>query len=267
MQSFDTETLDRDRLVEQFREYGYVIVKNVLSSQTVNRLNAAIDEVGEGHPDSEPNLDIRNAIERHAAFLELIDEPTVLPIVMDILGRNIQLHTSHLTVRKPLPRLNGQPQPPIGWHADGPVPSFPAVNGLTPLFYMKALYFLSDMSQPGRGNTRVMPKSHKIPHYHPGFSGSDPQTEGVDVCGKPGDVCLFAQNLWHAPTHNYSEFTRRQLFMGYGYLWLRPIDYHAVSDTMRQITDPVRRQLLGLHEGEPFRFYVPDSGKLPLNKL
>ncbi|MDQ0887104.1 ectoine hydroxylase-related dioxygenase (phytanoyl-CoA dioxygenase family) [Paenibacillus sp. V4I9] len=89
----------------------------------------------------------------------------------------------------------------------------------------------------------------------------------MQICGKPGDVFLFAQNLWHAGSPNRSDFTRRQLFIGYSPIWMRPIDYHAASPALLEGADPIRRQLLGAISENYFKFYVPDESMVPLKEL
>lgn len=51
-----------------------------------------------------------NVIERDDAFLELIDHPNHLGIVMDLLGANIHLIASEFMVRPPTP------EPGSRWH-------------------------------------------------------------------------------------------------------------------------------------------------------
>ncbi|MOA43144.1 hypothetical protein D3C78_1652670 [compost metagenome] len=89
----------------------------------------------------------------------------------------------------------------------------------------------------------------------------------MQICGSPGDVFIFAQNLWHAGSPNASDYTRRQLFLGYSPIWMRPIDYDKASDTLLQGATPVRRQLLGQISENPFHHYVPAKEMLPLASL
>jgi ectoine hydroxylase-related dioxygenase (phytanoyl-CoA dioxygenase family) len=57
----------------------------------------------------------------------------------------------------------------------------------------------------------------------------------MQICGKPGDVFIFAQNLWHAGSPNRSDFTRRQLL-------------GAISENY-------------------FKFYIPEELMVPLKKF
>lgn len=259
--------LDIPALIEQFNENGYLILPGVLSEEKVNRLNAAIDRIIAEEPDSLA-YNIYNSIERDDEIAALIDEPALLPLMVNLLGYNIQLHISHLTVRKPNPNdVKTESHSFINWHQDGPHPQFPKQGGITSTYYIKTCYILSDMSQPDRGNTKIVPGSHNKP-FHPESQDVDGQVAGeIQVCGKPGDVFIFPQNLWHAGAPNRSEFTRRQLFLGYSPIWLRPIDYRTASDRLLENASPYRKQLLGVIDENPFKYYVPSESMVPLKEL
>jgi ectoine hydroxylase-related dioxygenase (phytanoyl-CoA dioxygenase family) len=252
---------------KQFDEQGYVVIPNVLTQEKVGRLNAAIDDILAKETEALA-YNIYNSVERHDEIASLIDEPAILPLIVNALGYNIQLHISHLTVRKPNPdEQKTASQSFIDWHQDGPHPQFPKLGGLTATYYIKVCYILSDMSEPDRGNTKVIPGSHKQP-YNPNHRDVTQQLEGeVQVCGKPGDVFVFAQNLWHAGSPNKSQHTRRQLFLGYSPLWMRPIDYHSASDRLLSDASPIRRQLLGAISDNKFKYYVPEASMVPLRAL
>lgn len=262
-----TAELNIPELMNQFNEQGYLILPGVLSQEKVDRLNAAIDEVVANEPDTLAH-NIYNSVERHPEIASLIDQPAILPLIVNLLGHNIQLHISHLTIRKPNPNeAKTASHSFIDWHQDGPHPQFPVIAGLTATYYIKACYILSDMSKPDRGNTKVIPGSHKQP-YNPNNTDVRQQLDGeVQVCGKPGDVFIFAQNLWHAGSPNLSEFTRRQLFLGYSPIWMRPIDYHMASESLLKDADPIRCQLLGQISDNKFKYYVPEDSMVPLKSM
>ncbi|MCB0184218.1 MAG: phytanoyl-CoA dioxygenase family protein, partial [Caldilineaceae bacterium] len=91
-----------------FDEKGYVILENFFTPDELARLLDAVDEVaanvrqskglGPGDP-----FAIRNALAHHEAFLDLIDHPRMLPLVVDAIGWNIQIRTTHLDYRPPYP--------------------------------------------------------------------------------------------------------------------------------------------------------------------
>jgi hypothetical protein len=260
-------SLNIPELTKQFQQDGYLILRGVLSQEKVQRLNNAIDEIIAKEPESLA-YNIYNSVERHEEIASLIDEPTLLPLMVQLLGYNIQLHISHLTIRKPNPNdEKTATQSFINWHQDGPHPQFPKQNGITSTYYIKTCYILSDMSQPNRGNTKIIPGSHNKP-FHPETQDVRGMVEGeVQVCGEPGDVFIFPQNLWHAGAPNHSDYTRRQLFLGYSPIWMRPIDYRTASEKLLQNASPYRKQLLGVIDENPFKYYVPSETMVPLKEL
>ncbi|KRF04144.1 phytanoyl-CoA dioxygenase [Paenibacillus sp. Soil766] len=262
-----TNHLDIPALIQQFNEDGYLILPGILSEDKVNRLNAAIDRIVAEEPESLA-YNIYNSVERDDEIASLIDEPSLLPLMVNLLGFNIQLHISHLTIRKPNPNdVKTESHSFINWHQDGPHPQFPQQNGITSTYYIKTCYILSDMSQPDRGNTKVIPGSHNKPFLPESQDVNGLVAGEVQVCGKPGDVFIFPQNLWHAGAPNRSEFTRRQLFLGYSPIWMRPIDYRNASDRLLENASPGRKQLLGVIDKDPFKYYVPQESMVPLKEL
>ena len=264
----DANSLEIEKLLEAYRAQGYVKIEGALSPERVEALNRAIDEVIAEEPPS-LSYSLRNTVARHPAIADLMDDESILPLIVNILGYNIQLHLSHLTVRHANPDRGENPsrKNSVGWHQDGPVPRFPRVGGVTPLYYLKVCYILSDMTEPHRGNTKIVPNSGDAPFELVYKEGSRDEVEGeLQMCGKPGDAFVFPQNLWHAAAPNLSDLTRRQLFIGYSYLWMRPLDYHKVEEHQLEGASPVRRQLLGQLGVDPFNYYVAtriESG-LPL---
>jgi len=260
------EQLDIPALSRQFEEDGYLLIPNALSTEYVERLNRATDRIIANESESLA-YNIYRSVERDPSILELMEHPQLLPLMVNLLGYNIQLHISHLTVRKPNPEaIQTATNSFIDWHQDGPHPHFPQIGGLTSTYYIKICYILSDMSESNRGNTKVIPGSHRKPHFRPQQTDvNQPLEDEIAICGKPGDAFIFAQNLWHAGSPNRTTgFERRQLFMGYSPIWLRPIDYHQASPELLADASPIRRQLLGDISSNFFNYYVPGEDQVPL---
>ncbi|RED51877.1 phytanoyl-CoA dioxygenase family protein [Cohnella lupini] len=259
-----TVNSNQDQLIKQFQEEGYLLLKDVLPADKVRSLNEAVDGILSEEPEALA-YNVYNSVERHDEIASLIDEPSVLPLISRLLGHNIQLHISHLTVRKPNPEdVRTTTSSFINWHQDGPHPQFPTIEGLTSTYYIKVCYILSDMSEPDRGNTKIIPRSHNRVYQPDSQNVRDRLPDEVQICGAPGDVFIFAQNLWHAGAPNQSELTRRQLFIGYSPIWMRPIDYKTPSERLLRDASPIRKQLLGIISDNPFNYYVPEDSMVPL---
>ena len=85
---------------------GFIVLDPLLTPAELDRLLAAAEEVAarmraKKRLKRDAPIAIRNALAHHDAFLDLIDHPRMLPLVVDAMGWNIQIRTSHLDVRPP----------------------------------------------------------------------------------------------------------------------------------------------------------------------
>ncbi|MCE2450426.1 MAG: phytanoyl-CoA dioxygenase family protein [Candidatus Latescibacteria bacterium] len=92
-----------------FAEQGFIVLEHFLTSEELARLSAAADEVvariqKEQGLAAKTHFQVRNALAQHDAFLDLVDHPQMLPLVVDAIGWNIQIRTTHLDYRPPYPR-------------------------------------------------------------------------------------------------------------------------------------------------------------------
>lgn len=253
-----------------FERDGFLIVRNALPVEMIDRLTAAVDRLcAEGITReglSERNhWQMRNCIGADPIFLELLDWPGILPLVVGILNANIQLVTSHIIVRPPNPPGTPDTFKGEGWHRDGGTSSG-EMQEPHPRILLKVNYLLSDQSEPGRGNTQFVPGSHRL-MGRPAQDPAAPHPYGaIEVCGKPGDAVIFEQRMWHAVGPNRSDITRKGVFFGYGYRWLRPMDYVTQPAELLQRCTPLQRQLLGDAATE-LGYYIPTDADLPLRAL
>ena len=94
---------------QEFDEQGFIVLRNALTGATLERIVAAAEEVeatqrqqrGLSENDT---LEVRNAVVEHEAFWELLDYEQTFLLVLDLMGGDIQLSTSHLIVRPPARR-------------------------------------------------------------------------------------------------------------------------------------------------------------------
>ena len=117
---------------------------------------------------------------------------------------------------------------------------------------------MSDTSEPGRGNFWVVPRSHVRDTIDRPESGTGQPEGAMPVLAKPGDAVFFDRRLWHTASPNWSDITRRVLFYGYGYRWLRTKDDMTV-DHLWDSVSPIRRQLLGWSVNANGRFSPTDE--------
>lgn len=229
-----------------FNEQGFLQLENVLSPAQIERLTVATDRVFEaklaaGH-DPRSALFYPNYIPDDELFADLVDYERVLPRVWGILGWNIYLYHAHLIVTPPSGKTKDDKT--FGWHQDSGRVNVEMESHPRPRLSLKVAYFLSDTSVPDRGNFWIIPGSHLCDTLERPADGIGQPEGAVPVLAKPGTAVLFDRRLWHTATPNWSDVTRKILFYGYGYRWIRTKDDMTVQHLWER-SDPIRRQLLG----------------------
>ena len=250
-----------------FDDNGYLIVKAALDAAEVARWIGVVDALDRQHRAAQQMapgafVEIRNAIARESQLLELLDYPGAFPLVAELMGAGIQLNTSHVMVRPPQPPETAATFKAIDWHRDGCEEVF-AVHGTFPWIYTKIGYFLTDLSQPGRGNLRVIPGSHKRAERPQTRAGAIDPDGAIEVLTEPGDAVIFQQRLWHSVGPNFSTLTRKNIYMGYSYRWVRPLDYQTQSPELLARATPIQRQLLADYTSD-MTYWLPKDGEVPL---
>ena len=82
----------------------------------------------------------------------------------------------------------------------------------------------------------------------------------------PGDAFIFEQRTWHGEGKNWSGRLRKTLFFGYGYRWVKPMDYIQMPGELVDRCNPVQRQLLGV-VGDALSYYLPREEDVPLKAI
>jgi len=237
---------------EQFEQDGLLVIPGALSEPEVAFYTAAIDRVyaaekAAGRLSRAGAMHLLSAVTSCPDAVGLTDHPRAFPLVWSVLGWNIHIYHSHLDVHPPI-RV---PKPyRFEWHQDGGRQNRELEGEPRPRMSVKLAYWLSDVSEPGRGNFKVVPGSHTR-NWIDGPPRRDvewPEPEGaVEVCVNAGDVVFFDRRLWHRRTNNYSDITRKAMFFGYTLRWVMARDELAALHSSRafESLSPVRRQLLG----------------------
>jgi ectoine hydroxylase-related dioxygenase (phytanoyl-CoA dioxygenase family) len=197
---------------------------------------------------------------REAAFLELLDHPAALPLVVGALGPNVFMYHCHLDVHPP---ERGPSPGRWMWHQDGGVVNRDLESDPRPRLSIKVAYFLSDCSEPGRGNFVVLPRSHVRNTIERPADDSNELAGAVPVLAGPGDAVVFDRRLWHMRSSNRSDLTRTALFYAYTYRWVRARDDLHLRPELLGLLTPVRAQLLG-GGARAIDFWMPDLVDLPV---
>jgi phytanoyl-CoA dioxygenase PhyH len=232
---------------------GLLAIPGALAPGLVGRLTNAIDRVyaeegAQGRLDDADAMHLLGGIGRDDAFLELLDPPAVFPVIWGELGWNVHVYHCHLDVTPP--RRSPREPPAWGWHQDGGRLNLELDGDPRPRMSLKVVYWLSDLSAPGRGNMLVLPRSHgrnTLPRpQHPELGLRQP-VGAEPVLASAGDALVFDRRLWHSRSDNLSQVTRKAIFLAYTYRWIRPrddFDIDPAGASFRSLS-PIRRQLLG----------------------
>lgn len=237
---------------ERFERDGFLVLRGALTPGEVDFYRGALDRAylaaqAAGRVPAGTAMHQLSAVANCPEAAGLLDHPVTFPYVWSLLGWNLHVYHSHLDVHPPLAARRPFR---FEWHQDGGRQNREIESDPRPRLSVKLAYWLSDVSQPGRGNLKVVPGSH-LTNWIAGPPRRDvewPDPGGaVEVTVSPGDVLLFDRRLWHARSDNYSMVTRKVMFFGYTLRWIAMRDENAGiwgSSWAGGLT-PVQRQLLG----------------------
>lgn len=247
----------------QFEEQGCFVARNVLPPDLVTRLEAAADRLDAENrlPGDTRPINHIDCIGYDDAFLALLDWPKTIARVIDILGWHIQLYHSHVMVTPPLPKDYRSKPRRIGWHQDSGRLNLDLEG--SPRVSIKVGYFLTDTSEVDRGNFHFIPGSHLQKTLEFPESDVEEHPDATPIRAAVGDAVFFDRRLWHARGRNRSNVTRKVVFFGYSYRWLRPRDNMTVERYLAD-ADPIRRQLLGASPTGGFGYTSPSEEDIPL---
>jgi ectoine hydroxylase len=236
----------RRRRVETFERDGYATIEGALSPREVAALTDAVDRTWTARRDAPPSpgsppLHLLAFAGEADPFIELVDHEAALSLVVDVLGWNVFVHHCHLDVHPP---VTGPARSAWMWHQDGGVQNRD-LGTAGPRMSVKVAFFLTDLSEPGRGNFVVVPGSHLGPALRRPADDDNDIPGAVPILARPGTAVLFDRRLWHMRSENRGPLTRKALFYAYTYRWVRPRDDLVIPPERGRAMTPVRAQLLG----------------------
>ena len=239
----------------KFERDGFLVVENALPDTMIADLIQAVDRVKPGD----------GGLGRDDLFLELVDWPTTFPKVFGILGWNIYVYYTQILITPPLneeQRANANNERRF-WHQDSDRVNADIEPGPQPRLSVKVGFFLTDLTEGGRGNFTIIPGSHRKRELDFPLDGVSNPKGVMEIKAPAGTAVIFDRRLWHVGgPRNFSNITRKAFMMGYSYRWFRVRDEMAVSHYMER-SDPIRRQLLGAQTG-PKGPSAPKDEDVPL---
>lgn len=232
-----------DDLKVHYESQGYLHVPGVVSGPMLTRLQNAFDAAAAKYsgqwPASSKDLfyDIPHILDQDDVFVDLADIPTLFPIILAIIGSDIQLLQTQARLLRPGPA----PTPP--WHSD--MEGLRGVNiGQTLNFHLKVHFYPYDLT-PEQGTLAFLPGSHRYPEgiETPNIPEDSQSSVVRRVVPRAGDAVVFNTHLLHMAQANRSKQIRKSLIYSYSHFWVRGTASGVPKDLDRLATTPQRRQL------------------------
>jgi ectoine hydroxylase-related dioxygenase (phytanoyl-CoA dioxygenase family) len=226
---------------------GFVLIENALTPEEIAAYREGIYRLcHEKAPDGadwneqgEPRRTLRvtRPIERDPLFLNLVDHPSVLPILQTVLGESLILIDNDVELS---PRHNNQ----NSWHRGCGTHGYHAADGKFQCTMVKCIWYLSDIRK-GQNATRIIPGSHKSWIAAPPPDSNDHLPGEIELEVTAGTVLIFSEACLHAGNVNPSDITRVNMYFNYGPSWVQPWEGYRPSERLVREASGIRRQILG----------------------
>lgn len=238
---------------QTFNRDGYLILEDTLIQAEVGRLTGVVDDLHaagrfeEGRTDETISGRVNKIgfVGMDRSLFDLVACERTLPKVWGILGWNVYLYHSHLSITETEPGSYAPEGPTWKWHQDSGRLNQDMETEPRPRISIKVAYFLTDVSVEGRGNFWVVPGSHLHNQIELPASGIGQPKGAVPVMVKAGTAVIFDRRIWHTATPNFSSIVRKVLFYGYGYRWIRTRDQMEFPQAWYEESDPILQQMMG----------------------
>ncbi len=213
---------------------GFLVVEDALTPAQVQELNAILDQkIAHDVPaDVHSHRFPQELLTWGKAYRDLVDNPTILPYLVELLGDPFRLDHDYLDIIR-------AGKGPIGTSLHGgawplhPTHFFRCVNGTIRNGLFVVAYNLYDV-HPGDGGFAAVPGSHKSHFRFPAqwkeLDGSQNFPFVAQVTGKAGTAILFTEAMTHG-TLPWRGHERRTIFYKYSppaLSWSRT--YYDVAD-------------------------------------
>ncbi|QHT61232.1 phytanoyl-CoA dioxygenase family protein [Paenibacillus lycopersici] len=209
---------------------GFIVIRDVLTTEQLAKLNKAIDEQAGIAPEERRSF----MYWEEQAFRDLIDDPNTEPYLTEILGEEYRLDHEYSIIHQ-------KGAPPLGLHGGG-VPYDPGqyytfqdgkmYSGLTVVSYA-----LTDIG-PDDGGFCCIPGSHKSNYRTPAeykhYSEIGPV---VHIPQKAGDVLIFSEALTHGTFAWQAAHERRSLLYKYSPAMISWAPFNRSQELLDMLTD------------------------------
>ena len=243
---------------------GFVIIKQAIPLDLVERLNQALDpyldlqylewrgNVQRFDNNGHAGIELQNIVEGGQPFEELIDHRGYHDRLVrycgekDSYGEGLFIDECFASIR----RTGGY----FPFHSGGAISvvrgQYRFVNGHFRCGQVNMLLALTDIG-PGDGGTMVIPGSHKSNFIHPSVTAGWDETQRIDgvegaieVHLRRGDALLFVDALSHGASTRTNPGERRVVIYRFGPLWGNTRYGYRYSPELLERLTPARRKIL-----------------------
>jgi phytanoyl-CoA hydroxylase len=240
--------MDKLQALLSYETQGFVHLQGVLSPEFLARLQPAFEKAVAKHAErwladgenAHPVFTIDRILDEDDVFVDLIDLPAVFPLLVEILGQDIQLMITQARLFRPGATF----VPP--WHSD--LDGVRGIDpGLNPRFLAKIHFYPEDLT-PEQGCLAFIPGSHHYPigSPRPKVDYREDSSLVKKIVPKAGDAVLFNPHIFHMCLDNLSPRNRKSLIYTYGHFWMKNYPSAIPNELDRLATTRQRKQLFGM---------------------
>lgn len=232
---------------------GFIVVPHALDAAQVAELNRILDEqIAKDTPADVMTQRWGNLLMWSSAYRELIGNPTLVPYLEELVGKNFRLDHDYADLIRPNPTGDGPVKGPIGTTLHGgatpydPSQYYQFKDGRMHNGLIVVAYNLCDINE-GDGGLGCVPGSHKSNYRYPAeWRPLDTlQPHQRAVFGPAGSAIIFTEALTHGTLPWRGKGERRTVFMKYSPFpiswsaaYYRAEQYEGLSEEQAAILEP-----------------------------
>lgn len=240
--------MEKPQALLSYETQGFVYLPGVMEPAFLARLRPAFDRAVAKHAEqwlaagesATPTFTLKNILDEDDVFVDLVDLSTVFPLLVQILGPDIQLMITQARLFRPSATF----VPP--WHSD--LDGVRGVDpGQAPHFVAKIHFYPEDLT-PDQGCLAFIPGSHRCPigTQRPRIDHRQDSPLFQKIVPKAGDAVLFNPHTFHMCLDNSSSRVRKSLIYTYSHFWMKNYPSAIPRDRDRLATTQQRKQLFGV---------------------
>jgi phytanoyl-CoA hydroxylase len=237
----------------QYENQGFLHLPGVIPGELVGRVRRAFDAAAARHQTeweaevaakrADPRYyDIPDILDEDASFIDLVDLPVLTPLLLEVVGPDIQLNHTHARVFPPGKTFTAP------WHSD--LADTVGVDlGHSIHFFAKVHYYFEDLT-PDQGCLAFLPGTHRLPQgiERPRIGDVEKSSAAAKIVPKAGDAVLFNTHVLHMALDNTSSKPRKSLIYAYSHFWVKNYANAVPSDLEKYATTRLRKQMFGVEE-------------------